>query len=257
MHINKINSQVNFKSSQDTEQNQIKKYTDEDLIRLAAWEPENRYSKVAKKTARTLLIAAPVVDSILAGAVHEGQLSSKLYKSAKTLGRWGTVFAAGFAIFGVKKVVNKNVEPLDKFNKNHALLAFGVDFTALYTLVSLLKDFGQKTFNKMQNLAPAVFEKASKLKLTTAEKINKSVINQKITKSANDYFSKHPHYNSAGKTLALLTVPAMAIAALVRLGNEAKSAADKTQNNYMHLKIIEAMVNNNEKADNNDSVKQD
>ena len=152
MPINSINS-VSFKSAQDNEHAFL--YNSDDQMYAAASNgPLHRLSDVSKKTAKTVIIAAPIVDAFLGGAAQNGALTSKLSKSAVILGKWGAMFAVALGVFGIKKAVNNNVKPLKEFDKRHPAMSFVIDFAALFGGLSVLSGFGGKIAEKARRMSP-------------------------------------------------------------------------------------------------------
>ncbi len=236
MPINSINS-VSFKSAQDNE-HALLYNSDDQMYAAASNGPLHRLSDVSKKTAKTVIIAAPIVDAFLGGAAQNGALTSKLSKSAVILGKWGAMFAVALGVFGIKKAVNNNVKPLKEFDKKHPAMSFVIDFAALFGGLSVLSGFGGKIAEKAKELLPGVSQKFGSGKSTLKNVINKTAFNTKLNNSFDKFMTSHPYHSAALKTVAFVAAPAIAIAALLRLNKESQAAVKNTNENFVRLKTI-------------------
>lgn len=243
MSISKINNSFSFSSSQNPSPQDLRKLSDEELYFLASYDSDKRYSNVSKKSMKTMLFAIPLVDSIASGLVKKGNLSDKILKSSKTLGKWGAVFVAALAVFGIKRAVNNNSATLDNIDKEHRFLSLGIDLAAVYyTLTNALKlkDVAKKQFNAK---FPKFTKNVKDFALTPLKGfINNSFINKKLVLSAERIASKKPHFVVSNKIVASLLAPVMAGAVLLRVHNEAQKRERNINNNYTALKGLNEMI---------------
>lgn len=259
MSISRVNNNISFKQTQAQEPLKLHKLDDESIYQIASYDSKQRMNKIAQNSYKTILFTIPVVDSVLAGMTKNGNLSSKFAKSAKTLGSWGAVFATGFAVLGFKKYINSKIDTLDNFDKNHRALSFVADLSFLYGALFAMSDafirskaFVKKTFpNLLNNINIKAIEPVKKF-------INNSSFNNKLVKSFDSFMNSHMHYNKAAKLVALLAAPAIAIATMVRVSNEAKAASKQVEKNVTYLKAFNEMIpSENNQSEEIDAIKID
>ena len=238
MPVNSVNT-LSFKGAQGIEPNLQKKYHDDELFNIASEQTFQRLADVSKKTAKTVLIAVPVVDSVLGAAVQNGPLSSKIAKSASILGKWGVAFATAFAVFGIKKAVNNKAEKLDRFDKKYPVLSFGIDFAALLGGLTLVNNAGLKISNIVKANFLKVKDKLAALKKPIKSALNNNFVNKKMVQTFDNFLAKHPYHSAASKAVAFLAAPAIAVAALIRLKDESIAAVRNTTDNYSKLMVLD------------------
>ncbi len=209
---------------------------EERLKAIASMEPNQRYAKVLTNVLNTLLIAVPVIDSAASVFVKKGNLSSKLKAGASNAGKWAAVFAAGIAVSGAKKYINSKSEKLDNFDKKHGFLSTVVDFTAIYTAFSMLSAAGKHLYYSSKNAFPRLADKMHRhVKTPLKSFINSSFVNKKIVLPMEKYSTKHPHFALTSSLAATLAAPVVAVAAVSRAVNEAKSRNEAIQANYEYI----------------------
>lgn len=239
-----VNQEISENSKdKNNSEDVVNKFSEEDLIYLARREPDKRLHDVSKNALKTLFVTIPLVDTLVQGALKSGNLSSKIMKSASSAAKWGGVFVAGAAVFGVKKLVNSNSKKLDNFDKNHSVLSTMIDFAALYASFDLLCNFSDTFKECAKNSFPA-FNK--KLKNVVADPIknalNNSFLNKKIVNPTEKFFVKRPYLSSVSKLASYFLVPAAIVSVLVRYNNEAKIRDEKVAGNYTALKLINDII---------------
>lgn len=249
MPISKINNSLSYSKAQSfgSQPVELHKLDDDTLYDLASYDAKQRVARVAKKSFNTILIGVPLADSVIAGVAHNGQLSSKFAKSLSSLGRWGAVITAGFAVMGIKNAVNKRSQTLDNFDKNNRILSFGLDIGALYGALKLFDIADNKVSGLLNKHAQGFFKTLNKrVKTPLKTALNNSVFNSALVKPMDAFLKKHPHYNAAAKTVAVLLPPAMAVAAYVRFHKEVNTAAKNIENNFVTLKSFNELLPENE-----------
>ena len=225
MSISKINSH-NFKR----EYPEIRRFSDEELMRFSSEEPDRRFRKVSKKVVNTLLFTIPAVDIAASAIVKKGALASKLKRGLMTAGIWTAAFSAGSAVQSVKKFVNSRSDFFNDFNKNHPFVATLVDFAAIFAaFTAVIQGISYLSFNK-------------NIKEPVKKFLNNTVFNKKLIKPAEEFVLKRPCIAKAGKISAVLLVPAMFAGVLARLLAEAKKRDENIVNNYVFLKHINNFI---------------
>ena len=225
MSISKINSH-NFKR----EYPEIRRFSDEELMRFSSEEPDRRFRKVSKKVVNTLLFTIPAVDIAASAIVKKGALASKLKRGLMTAGIWTAAFSAGSAVQSVKKFVNSRSDFFNDFNKNHPFVATLVDFAAIFAaFTAVIQGISYLSFNK-------------NIKEPVKKFLNNTVFNKKLIKPAEEFVLKRPSIAKAGKISAVLLVPAMFTGVLARLLAEAKKRDENIVNNYVFLKHINNFI---------------
>ena len=225
MSISKINSH-NFKR----EYPEIRRFSDEELMRFSSEEPDRRFRKVSKKVVNTLLFTIPAVDIAASAIVKKGALASKLKRGLMTAGIWTAAFSAGAAVQSVKKFVNSRSDYFNDFNKNHPFVATLVDFAAIFAaFTAVIQGISYLSFNK-------------NIKEPVKKFLNNSAFNKKLIKPAEEFVLKRPSIAKAGKISAVLLVPAMFTGVLARLLAEAKKRDENIVNNYVFLKHINNFI---------------
>lgn len=225
MSISKINSH-NFKR----EYPEIRRFSDEELMRFSSEEPDRRFRKVSKKVVNTLLFTIPAVDIAASTIVKKGALASKLKRGALTAGIWTAAFSAGSAVQSVKKFVNSRSDFFNDFNKNHPFVATLVDFAAIFAaFTAVIQGISYLSFNK-------------NIKEPVKKFLNNSAFNKKLIKPAEEFVLKRPSIAKAGKISAVLLVPAMFTGVLARFLAEAKKRDENIVNNYVFLKHINNFI---------------
>lgn len=269
MSISKINNSFHFSDSQnnsakslrsfkgtenqDEHASQIsppRKLSNKELYNLASYDADKRFSEVSKKSVKTLFIAVPLLDTTITGLLKKGNLSDKLLKSSKTLGKWGAVFVATAGVLGIKKFMNNRFEGLDNFDKKRGAIAFGVDLGALYlTFTSLLKSKNNlsKHFN---NIAPKLSKSIKDFSSgSLKEAINKSFVNKKLVQPAETFMTKRPHHAAVNKLAASLLVPVMGLAVILRVRNEGIKRQENVRNNFIALNFLNELTSQMPKAE--------
>lgn len=269
MSISKINNSFHFSDSQNNltkslrsfkgtenqeeQASQVfyqKKLSNKELYDIASYNPDKRLSDVTKNSMKTLFVAVPLIDTAVTGLLKKGNLSDKLLKSSKTLGKWGAVFVATAGVFGIKKFINNRFEGLDNFDKKHGAIAFGLDLGVLYlAFTSLLnsKNTVKRCFN---NIAPKLSKNIKEFSSGSfKEFVNKSYINRKLVQPAEKFMAKRPHHATVNKLAASLIVPVMGLAVILRVRNEAAKRQEKVQNNFIALNFLNELVSQMPKAE--------
>ncbi|MBS4760669.1 MAG: hypothetical protein KHX03_08250 [Clostridium sp.] len=215
------------------------KLSSEEIYELASAQPNKILNKVVKNSLKTIIVGVPVVDSLFSGIAESGSLSQKVFKSARTMGKWGLVFASGAAVIGLKKFVNKHAETLDNFDKKNRAAAIGVDAAAFYAAMTTAFSMKNKTKSLLYKVFPDTAQKINtKLLKPIKRTLDFSVFNKKIVKPFEKYVSKKPYYKPVAKTTALLLAPAISIAAFCRVHNEAKKQRENVFVRYALLSYI-------------------
>lgn len=257
MPISKINNSLSFKQTQNpgVEPTKLYRLDDDTLYDIASSDARNRIRKVTNNSLKTVLIGLPVADAVVSGIAHNGQLSSKLTKSASALGKWAGVFAAAAVVLGVKRAVNSKSETLDNLDKNSRFLGFAIDFGALYAAVNIFSNLGKVSKAYAETKFPKFFNSFHKyLKQPVKDILNASVINKKIVKPFENYLTKHPHHNAAMKTAAFILAPIVAIATVLRVSKEINYACNTVDENFTFLKAVNNMLPEKNAEDSSEKI---
>lgn len=241
---NDLHTLRNFKAVENSE-NIVKssskedKLSDVDLFFISSYEPDKKFTKVADNALKTLLVTIPILDTVLSGAIKSGNLSSKLFKSLSTAGKWGAVFTAGTAVAATKSIINSKVEKLDNFDKKHPLLSTFADFFAIYCTFDFLLRAGNKTLSYVDKKFPKFLSHLDKFIAQPLKSgLNKSYINNKMVIPADKFMMKRPYLASSTKLLASLIVPAMTMASIIRFDKELKNRNAQIEKNISLLRSI-------------------
>ncbi len=241
---NNLHTLRNFKAIENSENiletpSQENKLSDSDLFFISSYEPDKKFAKVANNTFKTLFVTIPVLDTVLSGAIKSGNLSSKLFKSLSTAGKWGAVFAAGTAVAATKFIINSKVEKLDNFDKKHPVLSTFVDFFAIYCTFDFVRRSGNKTSSYVNKKFPKFLSYLDKFIAQPLKSgLNKSYINNKMVIPADKFMMKRPYLASSTKLLASLIVPAMTMASIFRFDKELKNRNSQVEKNISILRSI-------------------
>ena len=215
------------------------KLSSDEIFELASAQPNKILNQVVKNSLKTIIVGVPVVDSLFSGITESGALSQKMFKSAKTMGKWGLVFASGAAVMGIKKFVNKRAETFDNFDKKNKAAALGVDAAAFYAAITAAFSLKNKAKSLLCNLFPGTAKKINTKLLNPIKKmLDSSVCNKKVVKSFEKYVAKKPYYKPVTRATALLLAPAISIAAFCRVHNEAKKQKENVFVRYALLSYI-------------------
>lgn len=232
----------NFPDSfDDNETNKVRinKFSNEDIYALSTYAPDKKMSKVAANSLKTIFVTIPVIDTVVAAAIKNGGLSSKLKAGAGNALRWGSVFAAGFAVMGTKSAINSKLKPLDDFDNKHPVLATIIDFSAIYTAWDLLNKGTQTAVSSVKELLPNFTQKLNKnVYNPVKEFLNNSLLNKKIILPAEKFVEKRPYLGNANKFSAMMLVPAMVTASLIRYNKELKNRNEQVERNMQLLNEI-------------------
>lgn len=245
MSISKINNGLSFSKTPNfgSEPFELHKLDDETLYDIASYDAKRRLTEISKKSVKTVLIGVPIADALVSGVAHNGQLASKLSKSASVLGRWGMIFAAGAAVLGAKFAINSQSKTLDNFDRNHRFLSFGVDIGALYGALTLCDKVGVKISSTAKKLAPKMTKTFSeRVSQPLKSALNNSVVNHWTVKPFEKFLTNHHHYNAALKTFAVFLAPTIALAAIFRFNKEVNTASDSVESNFIKLKAINDLL---------------
>lgn len=238
MSISKINSH-NFKR----EYPEIRRFSDEELMRFSSEEPDRRFRKVSKKVVNTLLFTIPAVDIAASAIVKKGALASKLKRGLMTAGIWTAAFSAGAAVQSVKKFVNSRSDYFNDFNKNHPFVATLVDFAAIFAaFTAVIQGISYLSSGVKKNFPEKLTKFNKNIKEPVKKFLNNSAFNKKLIKPAEEFVLKRPSIAKAGKISAVLLVPAMFTGVLARLLAEAKKRDENIVNNYVFLKYINNFI---------------
>lgn len=214
---------------------QVQKADDETLKNLAWAKPAQDIRGMSKSLVKIGLVGIPVVDTLLSGAAHRGNLSTKLAKSASTAGKYALAFTAGAVVFGLKNAINKKSEKLNNFDKNHPSLSFAADLAAVFTAFA----YGKKGINKVSEILKLNGSNAIKSAKTTVKNaLNNSFVNTKFVKPLETKLANNPYADKALKTVAAASVPIMFISALMGYNKGTKSAIAQANENYSALKSL-------------------
>lgn len=245
MTVPKVSAQYSFGGykNQSFKPFEVSRLDDDLLYEIAAQEPRDRVSKVSKNVSKAVLIGMPLADVVMSGVAHNGQLSSKLAKSASTLGRWGIVLSAATAVVGIKRMINAVTPKLDSFDKKHRVASFALDLTAMFGAVSLFTESLLSAKTKLNNKFPNMLKAFdNRVKEPLKNVLNDSFVNKRLIKPADNFLAKHPYHNAAVKTIACVAAPVIAISALLRFNKEVKQAAVNVQEKYCMYKSINELL---------------
>lgn len=224
--------------------NDFAKLSDAELLRISAEEPSKKLKKTAKDLVKTMFVAVPLVDIAATGIITKGNLSSKLRQSIAQTGRWGAVFAAGAAIVGIKHAVNSRSEEMKNIDRNHPILAFGMDFGAIlggYMGLVGLKNISSEFIKDNYTKTVTTFKNKLADPLKTA--LNNSFINKKLIVPAEQKLYRKA--NGSGRGLAMgvsLLAPTIAIAGLLKGNSETKTTKEQIGSNYAILKQTQNLL---------------
>ena len=226
--------------------NEFAQLSDDELFGVAAKDGLKRLKKTSKDIIKTAFIAVPIIDVATAGMLTKGNLSSKLKQSARQTGRWGVIMGSLAAMWGAKKAVNSRSEGLDNIDKNHPILALGMDFGAMllaYSGIVAAKDVAVEFVKG--NFAKTVSDLNRKLIEPAKVALNKSYLNKKLILPAEDKLYKHA--NSAGRGFRLfasLLAPTIAFTAMTKGFIEVHNIKKKVNSDYLSLKVAQESVRN-------------
>lgn len=254
LKINSVGSLSSFKSQKASDEAvekdairsvvEFADYSDSELMNIASYQPNQEYKKTARELLKTMFLAVPAIDIAVSGLSRRGDLSGKMLSAGKQTGRWAGILATGAVILGAKRIVNNNIPELKEMDKDHPVLAFCLDFAALFGGYSLLigaknaaKKFTKTNFVEgLETINKQV--KAPLKKALNASYLNKEIIlpmEERLFKSANGW----------GRSLALvgaLLAPTVAVAAILKSISEVKSKSTQIDDNYSFLKETQNIV---------------
>ena len=221
---------------------QIERLSDSEIQKLATTAPKKRLQDVKRKSFYTLILGIPLVDSTLNAAMTSGKLYTKASAFVKNNVKWAGIFAVGAGVLGIKNDINKNIQPLNNFDKKHPAISFGIDVAALFTAYN----FAGKGANALKNLAirkyPKIFHKISnKIEKPLKLVLNHCKINNNI-RTFDKHLTKNPYAKTAGTILLTTAAPLMAISTLVRQNKEINAAINQANKNYVILKAFNSLL---------------
>lgn len=222
-----------------TEDNNVKKLSDDEIYALSAYLPDKKMSKVAANTMKTLLVTVPVLDTAATALVKKGNLATKIKAGAKSAGKWGAVLAAGAAVAGMKNLVNSHVEPLDKLDKKHPVLSTIIDFSAIYTAFDMVNKGACAFKDVVKSKFPDFVQKADRHVYQPVKKVlNNSFVNKKLVMPAEKFVEKRPYLGIANNISAFVLMPAMIVASYIRYSKELTNRNLQVQNNINILTAV-------------------
>lgn len=214
--------------------------SDKDLYRAASILPNERFNKVRDNVAGTLFVGIPVFDTLAAGFVKSGGLSSKIKQMAKRTGLWGFVFATGISLGLLKHNVNKNSIVLDNIDKNHPVMRFGMDATfitgAMYAAYAIKDKASSYIKNKYG-------ESIKKAQAPIKRVLNNTILNKKVLVPIDNALTKLAKGNRTPLNIAAMYVaPTLATAAFIRYFAESKARKENIQTNFSALKSFQTAL---------------
>ncbi len=220
--------------------------SDANLLKMSAQEPVKSFRKTSKDLLKTMLVAVPLVDIAASGLTKKGNLSSKIKQSAMQTGRWAAILGSLGVLFTAKRAVNSRSEEMDNINKNHPILALGMDFAAMMAMYSGIMALKNSSVEFVKdNFTKTVSEFNKKLIEPAKTALNNSYLNKHLILPAEQKIYKHA--NSKGRGLSIfasLLAPTISIAALAKGFVEAKNTKEKISTNYQFLKMAQETVRN-------------
>lgn len=221
----------------------FRKLSEDELRFFSSLEPDRRFFNVSKKVMKTLLIAVPAIDIAASTLTKRGNLSAKLLKGTKSAAMWGSAFAAGSVVSGVKKAVNSRSEFFDNFDKKHAVAGTAIDFAAIYGTFALILNSANVLKNTITSKFPAAASKInSGVKEPVKNLVNKSLLNKKLIQPVETYLAKKPQVAKANKLFASLLVPTIFAGVVLRYIHEAKRHDKACSDNYKFLKNVNELA---------------
>lgn len=202
--------------------------------------------KEAKKNQRKVMAkfyTIPVVDTIagglLAGKIlkeSKPSLSSIVKVAGERAAVWTGIIALVGACSGVRKGLNASSEKMERFDKNHPVASFMLDFGIIFTTTVALLAGGEKIISKFPKAKEEIAQKVASI----AKKIDTSKFSREklpgIEAKLTGFAERHPKLASAAEKILKQNVwIGLGLGFLTAIGLAGKENR-KVNNTYIQLK---------------------
>lgn len=215
---------------------------DEQLLSIAKVDA-NKNNKYSEKTYKTALLAVPVLDTVLNGAIAKSpKLSSKLGVMGKTAAGWAGAYALAGVYGGMVNKISAVSPVVRNFEEKHPVIK-SLMTLAGFAGVLIGSDMAVKKLGEvLPKKFPEIAAGTSKLKAGIAKTVDKSFFNKKLVrplKARAMAFAKH-NPRLAGVTVATLalSVPFIAMGTLFKAITERAEKAAQVQDTYKQLAAV-------------------